>query len=35
MSATIEEIRKYNFEETVDNATIIKERIGVVACITP
>ncbi|SJN16786.1 Aldehyde dehydrogenase [Marinilactibacillus psychrotolerans 42ea] len=35
MSATIEEIRKYNFEETVDNATIIKEGFGVVACITP
>ena len=35
MSATIEEIRIYNFPETVDNATIIKEGFGVVACITP
>lgn len=35
MSASIEEIRKYDFEETIDNATIIKEGFGVVACITP
>lgn len=35
MSASIEEIRKYDFEETIDNAPIIKEGFGVVACITP
>ncbi|MEC6748044.1 aldehyde dehydrogenase family protein [Marinilactibacillus sp. XAAS-LB27] len=35
MSATIEEIRNYDFEEDVDNATVIKEGFGVVACITP
>lgn len=35
MSATIEEIRSYKFEETVENATVIKEGFGVVACITP
>ncbi|WP_208559076.1 aldehyde dehydrogenase family protein [Marinilactibacillus kalidii] len=35
MAGTLEEIRNYNFEEKVDNATVIKEGYGVVACITP
>ncbi|SDK56592.1 aldehyde dehydrogenase family protein [Alkalibacterium thalassium] len=35
MSATLEEIDSFSFEEEVDNATVIKEGYGVVACITP
>lgn len=35
MKATLEEIENFNFEEEVDNATVIKEGYGVVACITP
>lgn len=35
MAATLEEARSYAFEEDVDNATVIKEGFGVVACITP
>lgn len=35
MSATLEEIDNFSFEEEVDNATVIKEGYGVVACITP
>lgn len=35
LTATLEEFQTYNFEEEVDNATIIKEGFGVVACITP
>lgn len=35
MQATLEEIRQFDFEEEVENATVIKEGYGVVACITP
>ncbi|GEN50939.1 aldehyde dehydrogenase family protein [Alkalibacterium pelagium] len=35
MGATLEEIDSFSFEEEVDNATVIKEGYGVVACITP
>ncbi|GAB2488009.1 aldehyde dehydrogenase family protein [Alkalibacterium psychrotolerans] len=35
MGATLEEIDNFSFEEEVDNATVIKEGYGVVACITP
>ncbi|MCC5889994.1 MAG: aldehyde dehydrogenase family protein [Alkalibacterium sp.] len=35
MKATLEEIETFSFEEEVDNATVIKEGYGVVACITP
>lgn len=35
MEATLEEFDGFEFEETVDNATLIKEGFGVVACITP
>ncbi len=35
MAATLEEVSSYAFEEDVDNATVIKEGFGVVACITP
>lgn len=35
LTATLEEFQTYKFEEEVDNATIIKEGFGVVACITP
>lgn len=35
MQATLEEIKHFDFEEEVDNATVIKEGYGVVACITP
>lgn len=35
MQATLEEIRQFAFEENVENATVIKEGYGVVACITP
>ncbi|GAA0359428.1 aldehyde dehydrogenase family protein [Alkalibacterium iburiense] len=35
MEATLEEFESFEFEEKVDNATIIKEGFGVVACITP
>lgn len=35
MQATLDEIKNFAFEEEVDNATVIKEGYGVVACITP
>lgn len=35
MEATLEEFESFAFEEKVDNATLIKEGFGVVACITP
>lgn len=35
MEATLEELEAFEFEEKVDNATLIKEGFGVVACITP
>lgn len=35
IKATLEEIVKYDFEEVVDTARVIKEPFGVVACITP
>lgn len=36
MSATLEEIKKFNFEEKMDDGTVLyKEGFGVVACITP
>lgn len=36
MSATLEEIKKFNFEERMDDGTVLyKEGFGVVACITP
>ncbi|TVP89476.1 aldehyde dehydrogenase family protein [Alkalibacterium sp.] len=35
MKATLEEIETFSFEDEVDNATVIKEGYGVVACITP
>lgn len=35
LAATLEEFEQYSFEEQIDNATIIKEGFGVVACITP
>ena len=35
IKATLEEIVKYEFEEVVDSARVIKEPFGVVACITP
>lgn len=35
IKATLEEIVKYEFEEVVDTARVIKEPFGVVACITP
>ncbi|EXJ23076.1 Aldehyde dehydrogenase [Alkalibacterium sp. AK22] len=35
MQGTLEEIENFSFEEEVDNATVIKEGYGVVACITP
>jgi len=35
MEATLSEFATYSFEETIDNAQIIKEGYGVVACVTP
>lgn len=35
LQATLEELADFPFEEEIDNATIIKEGFGVVACITP
>lgn len=35
LTSLLEEFTSYNFEETRENATIIKEGFGVVACITP
>jgi len=35
MEATLEEFEHFNFEEEIENATVIKEGFGVVACITP
>lgn len=36
MEGTLEEIKKFNFEEEMDDGTVIyKEGFGVVACITP
>lgn len=35
MTATLSEFATFSFEETIDNALIIKEGFGVVACVTP
>lgn len=35
MEATLDEVKNFDFEGEIDNATIIKEGFGVVACITP
>lgn len=35
MRGSLEEFKKFNFEETLEGSTIIKEGIGTVACITP
>lgn len=35
LTSLLEEFTSYDFEETRENATIIKEGFGVVACITP
>lgn len=35
MEATLYEVKNFDFEGEIDNATIIKEGFGVVACITP
>ena len=35
LTSLLEEFTSYNFEETRENATIVKEGFGVVACITP
>jgi len=35
IKATLEEFEDFSFEEELDNATIIKEGFGVVACVTP
>ncbi|MGO2686640.1 MAG: aldehyde dehydrogenase family protein, partial [Enterococcus italicus] len=35
MSGFLEEFEQYAFEEEVDNALVLKEGYGVVACITP
>lgn len=35
LTATLAELECFAFEEEIDNATIIKEGFGVVACITP
>lgn len=35
IEATLDEVKNFDFEGEIDNATIIKEGFGVVACITP
>lgn len=35
IEATLDEVRNYQFEEKMDDVTIVKEGYGVVACITP
>lgn len=35
IQGTLDAFKNFNFEEEVDNATVIKEGYGVVACITP
>lgn len=35
MRATLTDIKEYNFEERLDDAMVVKEGAGVVACITP
>ncbi|MGX7196899.1 aldehyde dehydrogenase family protein [Enterococcus olivae] len=35
MKGTLEELKRFSFEETIENATIQKEGFGVVACVTP
>lgn len=35
MEATLKDFEQYEFEEEIDNTTVLKEGAGVVACITP